>query len=116
MTTTTALTANDITRASLDERWLGFGYLGERHNRIRLAEQELTGSAADAELLLVAAADQRVVDLANAAGLDYDGLFSWLNSKPGRWFGDVVFGGSGRFDARIDEAVRHHLSPRVIAD
>jgi hypothetical protein len=60
-----------------DERWLGFGYLGERQH----------------------AYDDAIVDLADTFVYDVtadwtdEELFAWANSKDGRWFGDVMFGG-----------------------
>jgi hypothetical protein len=93
------LTITDLAKAAQDDRWLGWGYLGER------------GRQDDATL--VEATDQRVVDLANERGWTFEDLFAWCNSKLGRHFGDVVFGGRGRFDARIDEAVRSRLFVKV---
>lgn len=90
------MTTADLDRAARDERWLGFGYLGERSNH-------------QGEVDLVAATDQRIVDIANERGWDYEALFDWANSKNGRHFGDVVFGGTARFDERISEALRFEL-------
>ncbi len=39
-------------------------------------------------------------------GLDYETLFAWANSKDGRHFGDVVFGGG-----TIEQAVGWNLGP-----
>lgn len=68
-----ALTQADITRGYEDERWLGWGYLGGRNH---LSEVEQIG------------ADTLVLTYANAHGWDYEALFVWMNSKPGRWFAD----------------------------
>lgn len=68
-----------------DDRWLGFGYLGERRNALQ-------GHSALVER--VPAIDALVIAHATAAGWDADTLFHWANSKDGRWFADVVFGGS----------------------
>jgi hypothetical protein len=95
------LTITDLDRAANDDRYLGWGYLGER------SRQD--------DATLVAAADQRVIDLANERGWDYEDLFAWANSKLGRWFGDGVFGSAAyvRFDQRIDRAVRENLFVKV---
>ena len=102
------LTTTDITKAADDERWLGWGYLGERSHMLNSTDPE-----APANPLLVEATDQRVVDLANERGWTYEDLFNWCNSKLGRHFADTVFGGRGRFDQRIDDAVRFHLFVKV---
>lgn len=94
--TTTPLTTADIDRMTNDDRWLGWGYLGERERNSGPAQH---------------ATDQRVIEFANHRGLTYDELFAWANSKDGRWFGDVMFGGAGAFEARWQEAVRHNLHP-----
>lgn len=73
----TPLTVDDIGRGYDDERWLGWGYLGGRG---QLGAAELTR------------ADRVVVDFANAHGWDYDRLFEWMNSRPGRHFADDPFG------------------------
>lgn len=93
------LTTADLRKASNDERWLGFGYLGER------ARQD--------DLVLCEAVDQRIIDAANDAGWEYEDLFAWANSKLGRWLGDAMFGSSVRFDRRWDNAVRDGLLAHV---
>ena len=85
---TAALTAADLDRMETDDRWLGFGYLGERRNRREYAATELAGYMADHELERVARMDTDVVEEANLEGLSYDELFAWANSKDGRWFAD----------------------------
>jgi hypothetical protein len=94
------LTITDLAKAAQDDRWLGWGYLGERSRQDNA--------------VLVEAADQRVIDLANERGWTYEELFAWANSKLGRWFGDGVFGQEAlRFDDRIDRAVRENLFVKV---
>jgi len=65
---------------STDDRWLGFGYLGERLNAADRPE-------------LIAQADEFVIEQASSRGWSDEDLFTWANSKNGRWFGDYVFGG-----------------------
>lgn len=75
------LTTADIERMYDHEDWAGHGYLFER------SYQD------DAEK--VAAADAWALAAANEAGMTFEQMFEWANSKPGRWFGDCVFGGNG---------------------
>jgi hypothetical protein len=70
------MTRTDIEAGLEDERWLGWGYLGER-------------SRTDD----TAAADALVLRFAAERGWDAEDLFHWANSKDGRWFGDWAFGG-----------------------
>ena len=93
---TTELTVASLDRMTKDPRWSKFGYLGER-------ARALTSDDPDepARPERVAEADADVVRRANAAGMDYEALFEWANSKPGRHYGSVVFGG-GTFDQAAD--------------
>jgi hypothetical protein len=102
------LTIADLDRAANDDRWLGFGYLGERVN-VRTS----TDPEAPANPVLVEATDQRVIDHANAQGWTYEDLFSWANSTSGRHFGDAMFGSDERFDARFNRAVGWGLLAKV---
>ena len=77
------LTTDDLDRMTGDDRWLGFGYLGERRNHL-------------AEGRDVSAADHRALNEANAKALTYNELFEWANSKNGRWYGDCMFGANGQ--------------------
>jgi len=81
MTTTRThnLTTADIDAGLTDERWLGWGYLGERSR----SEQNATE------------ADAVVLRFARVLGWDREDLFHWMNSKDGRWFGDWAFGCDG---------------------
>lgn len=82
------LTTTDLDRMESDDRWLGFGYLGERRNAREYAATELTGYMADHHLEWVARMDADVLEEANLEGLSYDDLLFWANSKFGRWFAD----------------------------
>ena len=75
---TNNLTVTDIEGAYEHPEWLGWGYLGERQREESRRKVET--------------ADKAVIRFANEEGWDYDQLFWWLNSKPGRWFGDAAFG------------------------
>jgi len=66
---------------SKDERWLGFGYLGERRNK---------------DFKIVADADVLALETAIGRGLTYGQMFTWANSKYGRWYGDCQFGCNGQ--------------------
>ena len=87
MNTTATLTTEDLDRMASDDRWLGFGYLGERRNAAAMIDSgEATfPDTARAEL---ARMDADVLEEANTEGLTYDELFTWANSKDGRWFAD----------------------------
>jgi hypothetical protein len=71
------LTADVFDRMTFDDRWSGYGYIGER--------DRVDDAAA-------AAADQRIIEIVNNKGWDYERLFEWANSKRGRWFADAAFG------------------------
>lgn len=82
------LTTADLDRMESDDRWLGFGYLGERRNRREYATTELAGYMQDLELDRLRRMDADVLEEANLEGLSYDDLLVWANSKHGRWFAD----------------------------
>lgn len=82
------LTTADLDRMTDDDNWLGFGYIGGRRTALTSDDPE-----APAQPERIAEVDAWLIARANRLGLDYDGLFAWANSKNGRWFGDVVFGG-----------------------
>lgn len=77
MTKTTA-TAAQIAAAfdalENNDEWLGFGYIGDRRN-------------ARAEGYDTTIADRVAFETAAARGVD---LFTWANSKNGRWYGDCA--------------------------
>lgn len=77
-----------------DSRWLGWGYIGERDREESVSKQHI--------------ADGAVLKFANAEGWNYDQLFEWCNSKPGRHFGDMAFGctpdNGGRWSMKTLEA------------
>ena len=68
------LVLDDLDAALEDGRHNGWGYLTSRHLRVRQA----------------AALDIAVIDVANELGLNYEDLFSWTNSKNGRWLVDGI--------------------------
>lgn len=83
------LTLDDITAGYENPEWGGFGYLGARCSA-------LTSTDPDCPPVpdLVAEADAHLLAEANARGWTEADLFDWLDSKRGRWYGDVWFGGS----------------------
>lgn len=107
--TTKPLTRDDLDAMTRDERWLGFGYLGGRDIALNHAADD---PEAAVDPLRVEAVDIRVLDAANDAGMDYDALFEWANSKDGRHFADVMFGSNDRVDLDWADAVRWNLTPR----
>lgn len=85
--TRTDPTYTDFNEMMKDERWLGFGYLGERAHALDGTDP---GSPAQPEL--VARIDELILDATR--DWTYDELFRWANSKDGRHFGDATFGAS----------------------
>jgi hypothetical protein len=80
MTETSKITKADILAGYNNPGWNGFGYLGDRKRT-------------QASKALIAKADARLLQEANAAGWTHEQFFTWLNSKYGRWYADAWFGG-----------------------
>lgn len=101
MTTTTA---RSFDRMMSDDRWVGYGYLGGREIALDNSDPE-----APARPELVEAIDRLVLEA--TAEWSADDLFHWANSKDGRHFADVVFGGYPETPAaaRFAEAVSFGL-------
>lgn len=76
------LSTTDIEAGYENEAWQGWGYLGERQRQADSAGPEW-----------VAQADEIALRLANEQQLTAGEFFAWLNSKNGRYFGDLAFGG-----------------------
>jgi len=76
------LTVDDIERGYDDDRWGGWGYLGERQRSMVTARGRKQAEHADARVLLYA----------NEQGWTPEDLFQWTNSTYGRHFGDAFFG------------------------
>ena len=87
----TNLTVKDIEAGYANDAWLGFGYLGERRNAIAAVQ------SGEWESANVTAADELALRIANEKHWTASRLFTWLNSKDGRWFGDMTLG-SDDFD------------------
>lgn len=79
---------------TLNEGWLGFGYIGSRNN-------------AQAEGWRTLTADDLALSMANAAHLSTAAFFEWANSKNGRWFADIMLG-----DPNPDVAMARRYGPR----
>lgn len=77
------LTVADFDKMTTNEKWLGFGYLGERRNALESGRD-------------TTAADESAIAEANRLGLTVEELFEWANSKNGRWYGDCWFGANGQ--------------------
>lgn len=89
------LTTTDLDQMATNDEWLGFGYIGARQNMLE-AGTDPEGPTKEAAAELVAKADAQALAQANRYGLNAEQLFSWANSKAGRWFGDCWFGNEGR--------------------
>lgn len=87
-TATAPLTAADIEAGLDNPEWLGHGYLLERSHANRPAQDR-----GDAFLLREA----------NARGWTAAELFTFTNSRVGRHFGDLVFGGWN--DAEVERQI-----------
>lgn len=83
-----------------DRRWGGFGYLGERRNRL-----ESTDPEAPPQPERVAATDAAILDVATARGWDYEQLFEWADSKNGRRFADAIYGTDEPVPEAVERAV-----------
>jgi hypothetical protein len=101
MTTTTA---RSFDRMMSDDRWGGYGFLGGREIALDNSDAECP-----ARPELVATIDRLVLEA--TAEWSADDLFHWANSKDGRHFADVVFGGNPHLtaEARFAEAVSYGL-------
>lgn len=92
------MTATNIfDRMAADDRFEGFGYLGGR-----MAALDGTDPEAPAQPERVAEVDAYLL----ALDLEDEALFAWANSKAGRHFADVVFGGD-----TLDRALGWGLGP-----
>lgn len=80
-TGTKVLTVEDINAAYGDDNWGGYGYLGERKNHYftKMAKANL--------------GDQLLLEDLNERGLSKTELFYFCDSRIGRHYGDLVFGG-----------------------
>ena len=76
-----------------DERWLGFGYLGERRN---LREAVASGERPAEDLEWIEKADSAALAQAEMYNLSFDQLFDWANSRRGRIYADCWFGSGGQ--------------------
>lgn len=100
---TSNLTTEDITRAEQDDRWAGHGYLGERRHTLDDSDPQ-----APARLELVQQVDAVLIEHANRLGWDYERLFTFLDSRAGRHFGDTMFDrwARGSLETRLNTAIR----------
>lgn len=83
------------------DEFLGFGYIGARRNALDESDPE-----APALPESVTMADSAILARAAELGWTVGDLFTWANSKKGRWLGDVVFGS----DDSIPAAVRKYVA------
>lgn len=85
MKTTTQLTIEDIKAGYDNPEYLGWGYLGER---------EMAAVTSDISIATIDAADRLALTLANEIGMTGEQFFTWLNSRPGRHYGDAALHGN----------------------
>lgn len=96
------LTVADIEAGYTDERWSGHGYLLER--RFALNTAGIDPAEGTDVSALVPECDAIIIERANAQGWTSDDLFTWLNSKLGRWTADSYIR-SGRETRWLDKYV-----------
>ena len=105
MPRTPAHTIADLNAMENNPEWLGFGYLGTRRDAADNTDPEVPAT----DPIVIAEADMKALDDANAHGLTADQLFDWANSKYGRWYGDCMFHNDGRH-------AEQYLPSRFIAE
>ena len=89
MNTTTAtrlLTTSDLDAFEQDDEWAGFGYIGARRN----AREAIESGEWDEPMFVIEQADDAVLMEANRRKWTAARLFTWANSKSGRWAGDLL--------------------------
>ena len=86
-TSTQTTVTRIFARMERDDRWLGYGYLGERRSHL-----DDSDPGAPALTVEVADADDAILEVTRDMGWTYDDLFTWANSKDGRWFADMALG------------------------
>ena len=82
----TNLAVADLDLGLQDDRYLGFGYLGERRT--------FFGNYGMSVAPQIEAADAFILECANREGWTVDDLFAWANSKDGRWAGEILLSGN----------------------
>ncbi len=88
MSTHTSPAARTIfDRFAESDDFLGFGYIGGRRNALDESDPECGDMAA-----LVPDADAAILERVKDEGWTEKALFTWANSKDGRWFSDLAFG------------------------
>jgi hypothetical protein len=92
MNTTQTFAPDTFDRMTEDEGWLGWGYLGER--------------ARHEDAAYVQELDAQILRWVETLGWSLEDLFMWANSKDGRWFADLTFGGSRSDRDRAFDYVR----------
>lgn len=74
--------------------YLGYGYLGERRDMVDRIQENPADAAKLTERL--DAADQLILDIMQRNQWSTEDLFTFVNSKSGRYFADSVFFGHNR--------------------
>lgn len=93
-------------RMTQDDRFLGWGYLGDRGRFLRDPDP---GSAITLDLIVEA--DEAILEVVRDMGWTYDDLFAWANSKDGRWFADMAFG-AGDLQGAMRYLRKQHTATR----
>jgi len=91
----------EIQEAYNNPNWAGWGYLGERQVAFGRLPSETINEI-----------DRGILAATANAGLSSRALFEWLNSRPGRHFGDWAFGGGLDLSGDIQDQVIKYLRPK----
>ena len=95
-TETKKLTQEDLRKMTQDERWGGFGYIGEKQGILNsLTEMHFTKENQESlikeTIHYMNQVDNTILEYANENNWTYEKLFSWVNSKSGRHFANEMF-------------------------
>lgn len=94
-------TLADIEHGYDNEGWFGYGYLIRRSQALHSDDPEVP-----AQPERVTEADTWLLTEANRQGWTAQEMFDWLNSKPGRVYGDLWFGGTLSTDHPVEQQSR----------
>ena len=104
-TTARALTVADIEAGYEHAEYGGWGYLGEREHAF--TDDSVSPQTGEA-------ADRVALRLANEQGMTADQFFAWLNSRPGRHYGDLAL--HGETATQVEARARRWNLVHIIED
>lgn len=94
-TETKKITQEDFRKITQDERWGGFGYIGQKQSILNsLTEMHFTKENQESRINqmihLMNSVDNLILEFVNENSWTYEKLFAWVNSKMGRHFADEM--------------------------